>query len=78
MTKANINRLITRHNKRHCVHLRLVEVLQVLRTEPLLEGKVSQQLDVSLCNLPPAPLFLHHLFKTTQHAQTQLLQRLYI
>lgn len=60
----------------HC--LRMVIVLQVLGAEPLLEGKVSEQLDVGLCNFPPAPLFLHHLFQTTQYTQTQFLQRLYI
>ena len=58
--------------------LRVVIVLQVLGAKPLLEGKVSEQLDVRLCNFPPALLFLHHLFQTTQYAQTQFLQCLYI
>lgn len=60
----------------HC--LRMVIVLQVLGAKPLLEGKVSEQLDVGLCNFPPALLFLHHLFQTTQYTQTQLFQCLYI
>lgn len=58
--------------------LRRVVVLQVLGTEPLLEGKVSEQLDVGLCNFPPALLFLHDLFQTTQRTQTQFLQCLNI
>lgn len=60
----------------HC--LRMVIVLQVLGAKPLLEGKVSEQLDVGLCNFPPALLFLHHLFQATQYTQTQFLQCLYI
>lgn len=60
----------------HCLHM--VIVLQVLGAKPLLEGKVAEQLDVGLCNLPPALLFLHHLFQTTQYTQTKFLQCLYI
>lgn len=60
----------------HC--LRMVQVLQVLGAKPLLKGKVSEQLDVSLCNFPPALPFLHHLFQTTQYTQTQFLQCLCI
>ena len=56
----------------------MVIVLQVLGAKPLLEGKVSEQLDVGLCNFPPALLFLHHLFQATQYTQTQFLQCLYI
>lgn len=59
-----------------CLHM--VIVLQVLGAKPLLEGKIAEQLDVGLCNLPPALLFLHYLFQTTQHTQTQFLQCLYI
>lgn len=60
----------------HC--LRMVIVLQVLGAKPLLEGKVSEQLDVGLCYFPPALLLLHHLFQTTQYTQTQFFQCLYI
>lgn len=60
----------------HC--LRVVVVFQALGAKPLLEGKVSEQLDVGLCNFPPALLFLHHLFQTTEDTQTQFLQCLYI
>lgn len=60
----------------HC--LRIVIMLQVLGAKPLLEGKISEQLNVSLCNFPPALLLLHHLFQTTQYTQTQFLQCLYI
>lgn len=60
----------------HC--LRMVEVLQVLGVKPLLKGKVSEQLDVGLCNFLPVLLFLRHLFQTTQYTQTQFLQCLYI
>lgn len=58
--------------------LHMVEVLQVLGAKPLLKCKVSEQLDVSLCNFPPALMFLHHLFQTTQYTQTQFLQGLHI
>lgn len=56
----------------------MVEVLQVVGTKPLLKCKTSDQPDVSLCNFPPVPLFLHHLFQTTQYTQTQFLQGLHI
>lgn len=56
----------------------MIIVLQVLGAKPLLEGKVSEQLDVSLCNLPPALLFLHHLFQTTKNTQTQFFKCVYI
>lgn len=56
----------------------MVIVPQALGAKPLLEGKVSEQLDVGLCNFPPALLFRHHLFQTAQCTQTQFLQCLYI
>lgn len=60
------------------VCLRMIVVLKALRAEPLLEGKVSQQLDVSLCDVPPAPLLSHHVLQTCQNTQAQLLQSLHI
>lgn len=56
----------------------MVEVLQVLGAKPLLKSKVSEELDVGLCDFPPALLFLHHLFQTTKYTQTQFLQGLHI
>lgn len=38
--------------------LRGVKVFQVLGAKPLLQGKVSEQLNVGLYNFPPALLFL--------------------
>lgn len=60
------------------VCLRMIVVLKALRAKPLLEGKVSQQLDVSLCDVPPAPLLSHHILQTSQNTQAQLLQSLHI
>lgn len=59
-------------------YLHMVVVLQILGVKPLLEGKVSQQVDVGLCYFPPMLLLIHHLFQTTKYTQTQLLQCLYI
>lgn len=59
-------------------YLRLVIMFQVLGTKPLLEGKVSEKLDVSLCNFPPALLFVHDLLQTIQDTQTEFFQGLYI
>ena len=58
--------------------LRVVVMLQVLRAEPLLEGEVSEQVDVSLGQLAPAPGLLHLLLQTAWRCQDQLLQGLHI
>lgn len=59
-----------------CESVRVVVVFQALGAQPLLQSEISQQLDVGLRNLPPALLLLHHLLKTAQDTQAQLLQRL--
>lgn len=58
--------------------LRVVVVLEALRAQPLLKGKVSEQTDVGFSDVPPAPLFLHHVLQTSQHTKTQFFQRLHI
>ena len=58
--------------------LRVVVVLQALGAQPLLKSKISEQLEVGLRDFPPALLLIHHLLKTTQDTQAQLLQRLNI